>query len=230
MKEVCSAQDRSTSAAEDAKDMNMLGLTLPDIFALLLIAMGPLDVTLSYLPLARELPPNLQRKLACHTVIAGFLVAAALMVIGKGIVQSLQLNQQILLLAVGVTYTVLAFPMLLAEPGDLPPPPQMKDPLRLAISPLAVPVMISPLAVATLLSVSASVPDLITTLVFLGIVLAILLLNFGVMVLSVHLARYITRPFLEALQKIFGFILLAFGLRLLLGALVRLGIITTQGL
>ncbi len=210
--------------------MDILGLTLPDISALLLIAMGPTNVTLGYLPLACALPPNLQRKLACHTVLAGFLVAVALMVIGKGIVQNLRLNQQILLLAVGVTYTVLAVPMLLAEPSDFPPPPQIKDPLRLAISPLAVPVMISPLAVATLLSVSAFVTDLITILVFFGIVLATLLLNFGVMVLSTHLARYITRPLLEVLQKIFGFILLAFGLRLLLGALFHLGVITVRGL
>jgi small neutral amino acid transporter SnatA (MarC family) len=66
--------------------------------------------------------------------------------------------------------------------------------------------------------------------VFWGMVVAILVINFGRMLLSLSMARYITRPALEAFQKIFGFVLLAFGERLILGALMHLGIITVKGL
>jgi uncharacterized membrane protein YqgA involved in biofilm formation len=61
-------------------------------------------------------------------------------------------------------------------------------------------------------------------------VVVILLLNFGVMLLSTHIAQYITKPILEEFQKIFGFVLLAFGLRLTLKALVHMGVITVRGL
>src|SRR5258708_22672080 len=70
------------------------------------------------------------------------------MLLGGGVVQRFHLRLAVLLMGVGVTYFVLAIPMLLAEPSDLSPPTQIKEPLRLAISPLAVPALISPLAVA----------------------------------------------------------------------------------
>ncbi|WP_201381387.1 hypothetical protein [Ktedonobacter sp. SOSP1-52] len=57
-------------------------------------------------------------------------------------------------------------------------------------------------------------------------VVAILVINFGGRLLSIPMAQYITQPVREVFQQIFGFVLLAFGKRLILGALVHLGIIT----
>src|SRR5260370_590662 len=137
--------------------MNMFGMTWEENFALLLTAMGPVGITMSYMPIARALPPAMQRQLAWRTVLVGFIVVVGLMLLGGGVVQRFHLRSAVLLMAVGVTYFVLAIPMLLAEPSDLAPPPHIEEPLRLAISPLAVPALISPLAVALLISGSASV-------------------------------------------------------------------------
>src|SRR5260221_9597098 len=138
--------------------MNVFGMTWEENFALLLTAMGPVGITMSYMPIARALPPAVQRQLAWRTVLVGFIVAVGLMLLGGGVVQRFHLSLAVLLMGVGVTYFVLAIPMLLAGPSELAPPTHIKEPLRLAISPLAVPALISPLAVAGLFYVSGVVP------------------------------------------------------------------------
>src|SRR5258708_14385454 len=150
--------------------MNMFGMTWEEKFALLLTAMGPVGITMSYMPIARALPPAMQRQLAWRTVLVGFIVAVGLMLLGGGVVQRFHLSLAVLLMAVGVTYFVLAIPMLLAEPSELSPPAHIKEPLRLAISPLAVPALISPLAVAAVFFCSAARPHPRAPLRFVGLV------------------------------------------------------------
>ena len=209
--------------------MNLFGMTWVDIFALLLSAMGPVGITMSYLPIARALPPAMQRQLAWRTVLVGFIVAVGLLLLGGGVVRRFHLSLGALLMGVGVTYFVLAIPMLLAEPSDLSRPAPSNESQRLAISPLGVPALISPSAVALLFTVSAFVPSLAAALIFVGMVGAVLLIDLGLMLLSTYVARYVTQPILEVLQKIFGFILLTFGIQLVLQALAKLGIMMATG-
>src|SRR6266699_262925 len=155
--------------------MNMFGMRWEEIFALLLIAMGPVGITMSYMPIAQALPPEMRRPLARRTILVGFMVALVLMLLGDGVIQGLHLSSAVLLMGVGVTYFVQALPMLLAGSSDLSAPADIKEPRGLAISPLAVPALISPMAVALLLSVSVIVPSLTAALTF-GIQLVLLAL------------------------------------------------------
>src|SRR5260370_9726736 len=150
--------------------MNLFGMIWVDIFALLLSAMGPVGITMSYLPIARALPPAMQRQLDGRTVLVGFIVAVGLLLLGGGVVRRFHLSLAALLMGVGVTYVVLAIPMLVTGPSDLSVPMPSKEPQRLAISPLAVPALIFPSAVALLFSVSAFVASLAAALIFLGMV------------------------------------------------------------
>jgi len=209
--------------------MNMFGMTWEEIFALLLTAMGPVGITMTYIPIAQALPPAMRRQLARRTILVGFIVAVGLMLIGGGIVQSLHLSSEVLLMGVGVTYFVQALPMLLAGPSDLSTLTEIKEPWRLAISPLAVPALISPLAVALLLGVSAFVPSLTAALLFVGMVGAVLIIDLGLMLSFTYVVQYLTKPILEMLQKIFGFIMLTFGIQLVLQGLAKLGILTAAG-
>src|SRR5260370_5276988 len=116
--------------------MNVFGMAWEESFALLLTAMGPVGITMSYMPIARALPPALQRQLAWRTILVGFIVAVGLMLLGGGVVQRFHLRLAVLLMGVGVTYFVLAIPMLFAQPSELAPPTQINEPLRLGILPL----------------------------------------------------------------------------------------------
>ena len=209
--------------------MNMFGMRWEEIFALLLIAMGPVGIAMSYMPIAQALPPEIRRPLARRTILAGFIIALGLMLLGDGVIQGLHLSSAVLLLGVGVTYFVQALPMLLAGSSDLSAPADIKEPRGLAISPLAVPALISPMAVALLLSVSVIVPSLTAALIFVGMVGAVLIIDLGLMLSFTYITQYLTKPILEVLQKIFGFLMLTFGIQLVLLALAKLGIITATG-
>src|SRR5258708_36479946 len=117
--------------------MNMFGMTWEENFALLLTAMGPVGITMSYMPIARALPPAIQRQLAWRTVLVGFIVAVGLMLLGGGVVQRFHFSLAVLLIGVGGTYFVLALPLLLGWPSDLLPPTQIKQAPRLSASTLA---------------------------------------------------------------------------------------------
>ncbi len=82
---------------------------------------------------------------------------------------------------------------------------------------------------ALLFSVSASVPSLTAALLFVGMVGAVLSIDLGLMLLSTYVAQYLTKPILEVFQKIFGFILLTFGIQLVLQALAKLGLMMATG-
>src|SRR5258707_12259934 len=104
--------------------MNMFGMTWEENFALLLTAMGPVGITMSYMPIARALPPAVQRQLAWRTVLVGFIVVVGIMLLGGGVVQRFQWRSAVLLMAVGVTYFVLAVPKRVFRPSEsFPPPP-----------------------------------------------------------------------------------------------------------
>src|SRR5258708_17561396 len=82
--------------------MNVFGMTWEESFALLLSAMGPVGITMSYMPIARALPPAMQRQLAWRTVLVGFIVAVGLLLLGGG--------------------GARRFPLMLAGPPPVSPP------------------------------------------------------------------------------------------------------------
>ena len=110
--------------------MNMFGMTWEEIFALLLTAMGPVGISMTYIPIAQALPPAMRRQLARRTILVGFIVAVGLMLLGGGIVQRFHLSPAVLLMGVGVTYFVQAIPMPLAGPSDLSAPTEIQEPRR----------------------------------------------------------------------------------------------------
>ena len=212
-------------------DIRGLGyLPLAELFALLLAGIGPVRITLAYLPIAGSLPPDVQRTLAWRTVLAGFVVALGIMLVGAGIVSSYDLNAALLQLAAGVAFLVMTVPGLVAPPGDGVPPAPGRHPLRLAVSPLAVPTMVTPLGVAVLFAVAAFAPGLTERLLVVGLVAVVLTLNLTVMLGTRRLAPYLTRPVLDVLQKVLGLLVLGFSLRLVLQGLAALGVISAPGL
>ena len=77
-----------------------------------------------------------------------------------------------------------------------------------------------------LFSISVIVPSLTAALIFVGMVGAVLIIDLGLMLSFTYVAQYLTKPILEVLQKIFGFLMLTFGIQLVLQELAKLGIMT----
>src|SRR5260370_33436206 len=110
--------------------MNMFGMTWEQNFALLLTAMGPVGITMSYMPIARALPPAVQRQLAWRTVLVGFSVAVGLMLLGGGVVRRFHLGMAVLVMAGRGAYFVPAVPLTLAEAERAVSPAARERPRR----------------------------------------------------------------------------------------------------
>jgi multiple antibiotic resistance protein len=209
--------------------MRILNLTVAAIFAVLFIGMGPVRVALGYIPIAAQYPAHVRRRLAWRTILAGLVVIVVIMLLGGRMVQSFQLRIEVLLLAGGVAFVVKGLGQLNVRPAPELKLPQFENPMRLAVSPLAVPTMIGPGGVVALFIVAAFVDDWIQLLVVAGLIAAILAMNLAVMLLSSFIAQYVTRPVLEVIQQVMGLLLLALGIAMILEELANLGLIALPG-
>jgi multiple antibiotic resistance protein len=209
--------------------MVILELTLASIFIILFIGMGPVRVALGYIPIAAHFPAGVRRRLAWRTILAGLAVVVVVMLLGGRMVQSFQLRIEVLLIAGGVSFVVKGLGQLNVRPAPEFKLPEFENPMRLAISPLAVPVMIGPGGVVALFVVAAFVKEWVQLLVVFGLVVAILAMNLAVMLLSSFIAHYVTRPVLEVIQQVMGLLLLALGISMVLEELANLGVIDIVG-
>lgn len=208
--------------------MRIAGTSIWEWAGILFIGLGPIRTTLAYMPLSRNLPPDIHVRLAVRTVTVGAIIAILIVLLGGGVARTFAVRDEMLLIAAGLAFASRAFNMLAAAPSDESTPPAVSDPMRLAISPLAVPSMIGPVGVVALFIVAMSTPGIAETLAFLGIVVFMLLLDLGAMLLSRHVSRYVTVPLLEVVQQIFGILILALSVRLVFEALVSLELLTVR--
>src|SRR5260370_30636752 len=102
--------------------MNMFGMRWEEIFTLLLTAMGPVGITMSYMPIAQALPSEMRRQLARRTILLGFIVAGGRMLLGGGGVQRFQLSSAVRVLRLGAAFLVHVRPMAFARARALSGP------------------------------------------------------------------------------------------------------------
>jgi multiple antibiotic resistance protein len=210
--------------------MTIVGLSVGAWLGILFIGLSPIRTMLVYMGLARYLPLDVQRQLALRTVLIGALLAGLILLIGGAIARSYAARPEVLLIAGGLVLGIQALRSLGPQSLELPEPPKIADPLQLAISPLAIPLMITPVGVVALFYVAMVAPDASQLLAFFGLVVAVLALNFGAMLLSRHLSRFVTTAILGLIQQVFGLLILGMGVRLVLEGLTGLGVTTAIGI
>jgi hypothetical protein len=104
-----------------------------------------------------------------------------------------------------------------------------KDPLSIAISPLAIPLMLNPLGIVAQVVLSASITDMVVAGVIIVMVLVIALIDLSAMSVSDRFAAYLSTAAVELLEKSLGIFLDALAVQLLLDDLANLGVITLSG-
>lgn len=212
------------SAGRVGAEMHILGMSAGEIFGALFIGLGPVRVTLAYMPLARELSRERQRGLAWRIVAAGIVIAFVIIAVGGGVARSFSPREEYL--RVGAGLVLLGSALRATRPVREPAAPERPDVMQVAISPLAVPVMINPVGVATLFGVAAFVPNVGETLVFVGMVMLLMGMNLVTMILSVRVAERFSVAILAVIAEVMVLLMAALGAVLVLEALADLGAIT----
>ncbi len=196
-----------------------------DTFLVLLIGVGPKLALVPYLqitgPLDRATRGRVQRKM----LTTAAAVAVVLMVLGELLRSLLHFTIGSLSIAGGVILLILAVSMVLKPPADGGDSPDGTDPMRLAQFPLAVPYLLNPVGIVGLITISADAESLSIFAVAFGL----LVLVFGLDVVVFRWAGRVSEKLDEnrmlVTEKVFGFLIAAIAVQLVLDGLTDLGVI-----
>lgn len=202
-----------------------------DLFILLLIGMGPKIALVPFLELTAELDGETQKKVARQMVITAVISALILVLFGWFLMRLLHFSPGAANIAGGVVLLLLALHMLVS-PGknDHHEKASGRDAMQMALYPLAVPYLLNPAGIAILVIASGDIADGSTNpLIFMGI-LVVLVLLMGLIDMLVFtnldkISKYLDPHRLAVTEAVFGVLLAALAIQLMLNGLAELGII-----
>jgi small neutral amino acid transporter SnatA (MarC family) len=196
-----------------------------DTFLLLLIGIGPKLALVPFLELTASLDPAVKQRVQRKMLTAAATVAVVLMVLGELLRILLHFTIGALSIAGGVILLVLAVWMVLAPPDGSGHGTAGKDPMQLAVFPLAVPYLLNPVGIVALITISAEVKSLSLFAVEFGILVFVLLLDVVVFRWANRVSEKLDESRMLVTEKVFGFLIAAIAVQLVLDGLASVGVI-----
>jgi multiple antibiotic resistance protein len=198
-----------------------------DMFLLLLIGMGPKIALVPFLELTQGMDSETQKQIANRMVRTAVGTALLLVVLGWFLMRLLHFTPGAANVAGGIVLLLLALHMLVS-PGksDHQEKTGGRTVMQMAVYPLAVPYLLNPAGIAALVIASNDVDSIIFGAVLIGLVLLVGALDFAVFRNMDKLAKHLDPSRLAVTEAIFGVLLAALAVQLMVDGLAELGIIT----
>jgi multiple antibiotic resistance protein len=152
-------------------------------------------------------------------------VAVILMVLGELLRALLHFTIGSLSIAGGVILLVLAVWMVLGPASDNSHRQAEKDPMQLAQFPLAVPYLLNPVGIVGLMTISAEAKSLSVFAAEFGILVFVLLLDVVVFRWANRVSEKLDENRMLVTEKVFGFLIAAIAVQLILDGLAMAGVI-----
>lgn len=197
-----------------------------DLFLLLLIGMGPKIALVPFLDLTKGMDAGTQKQIANRMVRTAVVTALILAVLGWFLMRLLHFTPGAANIAGGIVLLLLALHMLVS-PGksDHQEAASGRDPMSMAIYPLAVPYLLNPAGIATLVIASSDVNSIVSGVVVIGLVLLVGAFDFAVFRNMDKIAKHLDPSRLAITEAVFGVLLAALAVQLMVNGLADLGII-----
>jgi small neutral amino acid transporter SnatA (MarC family) len=198
-----------------------------DLFMLLLIGMGPKIALVPFMDLTRELDGDQQRKVAQQMVRTGVGTALLLVFLGWFLMRLLHFTPGAANIAGGIVLLLLALNMLIS-PGkeDHHEKVSGRDLMQMALYPLAVPYLLNPAGIAALVIASSEINSVVYLLILVGLVLLVGVFDWLIFRNMDKLAKHLDPSRLAVTEAIFGVLLAALAVQLMVDGLAELGIIS----
>lgn len=195
-----------------------------DTFLLLLIGIGPKLALVPFLEITAPLDSATKRRVQRKMLITAAIVALALIVLGELLRSLLHFTVASLSIAGGVILLVLAVWMVLGQ-GSGGQRTMGKDPMELAQFPLAVPYLLNPVGIVALVTISAEAKSISVLAVAIGILAVVLLIDIAVFRWANKVSAKLDESRMLVTEKVFGFLIAAIAVQLILDGLASAGII-----
>jgi small neutral amino acid transporter SnatA (MarC family) len=195
-----------------------------DTFLVLLIGIGPKLALIPFLEITTSLDPATKRRVQRKMLVTAATVALALIVLGELLRTLLHFTVGSLSIAGGVILLVLAVWMVLGQ-GTGGHAGAGKDPLQLAQFPLAVPYLLNPVGIVGLVTISAEAKSLSVVAVAIAILAFVLLIDVAVFRWANRVSAKLDESRMLVTEKVFGFLIAAIAVQLILDGLASVGVI-----
>ena len=196
-----------------------------DTFLLLLIGIGPKLALVPFVEITASLDAATKRRVLRKMLTTAAAVAVVLMVLGELLRSLLHFTIGSLSIAGGVILLVLAVWMVLGPPASSSHRTAGKDPMQLAQFPLAVPYLLNPVGIVGLMTISAEAKSLSVFAVEFGILVVVLLLDVVVFRWANRVSEKLDENRMLVTEKVFGFLIAAIAVQLVLDGLASVGVI-----
>ncbi len=198
-----------------------------DTFLLLLIGIGPKLALVPFLEFTASLDPAVKRRVLRKMLVTAAVVAVALIVLGELLRTLLHFTVASLSIAGGAILLVLAVWMVLSPPRSGEHQTAGRDPMQLAQYPLAVPYLLNPVGIVGLVTISAEAESVAVLAVAIGILAVVLLIDVVVFRWANHVSARLDESRMLVTEKVFGFLIAAIAVQLILDGLASAGVITS---
>jgi multiple antibiotic resistance protein len=197
-----------------------------DTFLLLLIGIGPKLALVPFLETTASYDAATRRRVQRQMMLTAATVAVALIVLGELLSRLLHFTVASLSIAGGVILLVLAVWMVLSPPrrGD-DPHTAGRDPTQIAQFPLAVPYLLNPVGIVGLVTISAEAETIAVLAVAVAILAVVLLIDVAVFRWANLVSTKLDENRMLVTEKVFGFLIAAIAVQLILDGLSTAGVI-----
>lgn len=224
----CALFSSEPAAAETIySQMQLKKFPTAQVFVFLFMMLGPLKIIPPFAQITRAADNALAMKIAALATLfssAALLVAA---LVGESQLNSYGIPVPVLALAAGIILFLVALTNILNQFGP-PAPPANADggppSLKVAMSPLAFPIIVTPYGLATLVVLLALSPDRESQMTIGALTAGIMVLNFVVMIASRHMMSFLSIV-LPILGAVFGVIQVSLGLLIIQNSLIAMGVL-----
>ena len=196
-----------------------------DTFLVLLIGIGPKLALVPFLEFTAALDTATKRRVQRKMLITAFTVALALIVLGELLRGLLHFTIGSLSIAGGVILLVLAVWMVIGPAGASRQRTAGKDPMQLAQFPLAVPYLLNPVGIVGLMTISAEAKSLATLGAAIATLAVVLLIDVLVFRWANQVSDKLDENRMLVTEKVFGFLIAAIAVQLILDGLASAGVI-----
>lgn len=205
--------------------------TAIDIFLLLVIGIGPKIALVPFVEITAKLNTDTKAKVVRKMLLTSFTVALLLIFFGSLLTRLLHFSIGSLSIASGIILLVLSLSMVIStknsEANDKPL--TKKDPLSIATYPLAIPYLLNPVGIVVLVTVSAEVKTLAIIALVLAELFLVLIIDILVFRWANKASDHMDESRMLVIEKVFGFLLAALSVQLVLQGLSVLGVIHLLG-
>jgi small neutral amino acid transporter SnatA (MarC family) len=197
-----------------------------DSFLVLLIGVGPKLALVPYLDVTAPLDVTTRQQVQRKMLVTAATVALALIVLGELLRILLHFTVESLSVAGGVILLVLAVWMVVGRSAEGEEQTAGKDPMQLAQYPLAVPYLLNPVGIVGLVTISAEAETFPVLVLAAALLAVVLLIDVVVFRWAGQVSAKLDKNRMLVTEKVFGFLIAAIAVQLILDGLASAGVIT----